>query len=73
MLRPNPRSLSKFIADQKMKSEQQHIEELKARLEKEHGRAISDEEVAQAYRLVKLLEKIAVDSAYREVGWLKRL
>lgn len=66
-------SLGKFIADLKMKSEQKHLEELKARLEKEHGRAITDEEAAQAYQLVQLLAKITVDNAYREAAWLKRL
>lgn len=47
-----------------MKSEQQRLEELKAVLEKEHNRPITDEEVTQAYQLVKLLAEATVKNAF---------
>lgn len=56
-----------------LKSEAQQIEELKASMEKDHGRAFTHEEAVQVYQLVKLLAEISVDSTFKEVDCQKKL
>lgn len=51
----------------------QHLKKLKAMLEKEHGRAITDEELDHAYRLVIHLVDIFHDSDLREIHRKKKL
>lgn len=56
-----------------MKSEQHQIEELKASLEKEHGRPFSLEEATEAQRGMETLVQIVADIIYREVERKQKL
>jgi hypothetical protein len=50
-----------------LKPEQQRLEELKAILEKENNRPITDEEVLQAYQLAKFLADATFKNTFVEV------
>jgi hypothetical protein len=56
-----------------LKSEEQYIEELKASIEKDQGRTITQEEATQAYQLIKLLAEISVENIFKESDRQKKL
>jgi hypothetical protein len=56
-----------------MKSQQKLIKELKAKLEKVHGRVITDEELAADYQFATQYVQIINDDFYRQLALNKKL